>query len=67
MARKEELKELRARQKRALIVDFDFEKAAVFEVSLKEQLVKWFVASLSHHSDSDSSPRWKNTLQFVRW
>lgn len=38
MARKEELKELRMRQRRALIVDFDLEKASVFEVSVPKYI-----------------------------
>lgn len=37
MARKEELKELRARQKRALIVNFDFKKGAVLEVKNNDE------------------------------
>uniref|UniRef100_A0A0R3RWU5 Zf-C2HC5 domain-containing protein n=1 Tax=Elaeophora elaphi TaxID=1147741 RepID=A0A0R3RWU5_9BILA len=40
IARKEELKELRAKQRRALIVDFDLEKADVFETKKKYEDIR---------------------------
>uniref|UniRef100_A0A915PZI0 Zinc finger C2HC5-type domain-containing protein n=1 Tax=Setaria digitata TaxID=48799 RepID=A0A915PZI0_9BILA len=54
MARKEELKELRARQQRALVVDFDFEKANVSEVRASYSVFLDTIARLSKENHQNT-------------